>query len=137
MGIPLTAAGGGTRGGVCRRGLGVVGAGGGLRVVRQWSGPRGGRGGMVWWWYCCRRGGRQWVLCWMGVWASRWVVWVLRVRVVRFSRFLVGRGVEVGAGCLGIQVGLWSVGSGRLLVDGARWHGLQVGGLPVVVGCSL
>ena len=59
------------------------------------------------------------------------------MRVVRFSRFLVGPGVEVGGGCLGIRVGLWSIGSGWLLVDGACWHGLRVGGLPVVVGCSL
>ena len=81
--------------------------------------------------------GLGWVLCWMGVWVYRRVVWVLRVRVVWFSRFLAGRPVEVGGGCLGIRMGLWSTGSGWLLVDGVRWHGLRVGGLPVVVGCSL
>ena len=91
----------------------------------------------MWRWHCWWRGGRGWVLCWLGVWASRRAVWVLRVRVVRFSRFLAGRGVEVGGGCLGIRMRLWSVGSGWLLVDGARWHGFRLGGLPVVVGCFL
>ena len=62
---------------------------------------------------------------------------MLRVRVVLLSPFLAGRGVEVGGGCLGMRVGLWSVGSGWLLVNGARWHALRVGGLPVVAGCSL
>ena len=59
--------------------------------------------------------------------------------LVRFRRSLAGRGihVQVGGGCLGIRPGLWSVGSGWLLVDGACWHGLRVGGLQVVVGCSL
>ena len=77
------------------------------------------------------------MLCRTGVWASHRVVGVLRVRVVRFLRSLAGRGVEVGGGCLGIRAGLWSVGSGWLLVDGACWHGLRVEGLPVVMGCSL
>ena len=45
MGFPSVAAGGGARGGVCRLGWGVVGVGGGLRVVCQWSGPGGGGGG--------------------------------------------------------------------------------------------
>ena len=42
------------------------------------------------------------MLCWTGVWASRRVVWVLRVRAVRFLRSLAGCGVEVrvGGGCL-------------------------------------
>ena len=66
-------------------------------------------------------------------------MWVLRVRAVRFLRSRAGCGVEVrvGGGCLGIWVGLWSVGSGWLLVDLACWHGVPVGGLVVVVGCSL
>ena len=68
------------------------------------------------------------MLCWTGVWAAQRVVLVLCVRVGRSSRFLAGRGVEVGDGCLGIQRGLWSVGSRWLLVDGARWHELRVGG---------
>ena len=34
------------------------------------------------------------------------------------------------------RVGLWSVCDGWLLVDGARWHGVWVGGLLVVVGRS-
>ena len=38
---------------------------------------------------------------------------------------------------MGIRVGLWSVGSGLLLVDAACWHRVRVGGLLVVVGCSL
>ena len=33
-------------------------------------------------------------------------------------------------------MGLWSVGSGWLPVDGACWYGVWVGGLLVVVGCS-
>ena len=33
-------------------------------------------------------------------------------------------------------VGLWSVCDGGLLVDSARWYGVWVGGLLVVVGCS-
>ena len=73
----------------------------------------------------------------MGVWASRWIVRVLRVPVVRLLRSLAGRGFEVGCGCLGIRVGLWSVGSGWLLVDCARSHGVRVGWLPVVVECFL
>ena len=102
------------RGGVCRRGLGLAGVGGGLRMVRLWPGLGGGRGGMVWGRHCWWSGGRGWVLCWVGVWASRQVVWVLRVRAVRFLRSLVGCVVEVrvGGGCLGIWLGLWSVGSG-------------------------
>ena len=139
-GVSLVAAGGGTRAGVCRRRLGMAGVCWDLRVVREWPGPRGGgRGGMVWGWHRWWPGGWGWVLCWKGVWASRRVLWVLRVRAVRFLRSLAGRGVWVlvGVSCLGIWMGLWSVGSGWLLVDGACWHGLQVGGLPVVVGCSM
>ena len=55
----------------------------------------GGPGGVVrgrrcWWW-----GGRGWVLCWPGVWASLWVVWVLRVCAVWPLRFLTGCGAGV------------------------------------------
>ena len=82
-------------------------------------------------------GGRGWMLCWTGVLASHRVVWVLRARVVQFLQSLAGRCVEVGGGCRGIPVKLWSVGIGWLLVHGACWHGLRVGGLPMVVGCSL
>ena len=39
----------------------------------------GGRGGVVWGWHRLWLGGRAWVLRWLGVWASLWVVWVLRV----------------------------------------------------------
>ena len=135
----LVAAGGGTRGGVCRRGLGVAGVGGGLWVVRVWPGLGGGAGGIVWGRHCWWLGGRWRVLCWTGVWVSSWVLWVLRVRAVRFLRSLAGCGVEVrmGGGCLGIRMGLWSVGSGWLLVVGACWHEVRVGGLLVVVRCSL
>ena len=35
-----------------------------------------------------------------------------------------------------VRVGLRSVGNGWLPVDGARWYGVCVGGLLVVVGCS-
>ena len=37
---------------------------------------------------------------------------------------------------MGVRVGLWSVCYGCLLVDGARWYGVPVGGLLVVVGRS-
>ena len=81
-------------------------------------------------------GGRGGVLCWLGVWASLWVVWVLRVCAVRALRFLTGcgAGVWVGGGRMSVRVGLWSVCSGRLLVDGARWYGVWVGRLLLVVG---
>ena len=96
----------------------------------------GGRGGLVWGWRCWWWGGRGWVLCWLGVWASLWVVWVLRVCAVRPLRFLTGcgAGVWVGGGRMSVRVGLWSVCNGWLLVDGARWYGVWVGGLLVVVG---
>ena len=42
----------------------------------------------------------------------------------------------MGGGRLGVPVGLWSVCNGLLLVDGARWYGVWVGGLLVVVGPS-
>ena len=35
---------------------------------------------------------------------------------------------------MGVRGGLWSVCNGWLLVDGARWYGVWVGGLLVVVG---
>ena len=37
---------------------------------------------------------------------------------------------------MGVRLGLWSVCNGWLLVDGARWYGVSVGGLLVVVGRS-
>ena len=124
---------------MCRRGLWVVGVGGGLRVVGLRPGLGGGAWGMVWGRHCWPWSGLWWVLCWTGVWASRRVVQVLRVRSVSFSRSLAGCGVEVrmGGGSLGIRMGLWFVGSGWLLVDGACWHGLGVEGLLVLAGCSL
>ena len=97
-----------------------------------------GRGVVVWGWRCWWWGGRGWVLCWLGVWASLWVVWVLRVCAVRPLRFLTGcgAGVRVGGGRMSVRVGLWSVCNGWLLVDGARWYGVWVGGLLVVLGCG-
>ena len=125
MAFPLAAAGWGARGGLCRREVGVLGVGGGLCVVCRCSGPGGGWGGdgvelelMV-------AGGRDWVLGWMGVWASRRVLWALCVRAVRVLRSLAGR---LG-GCLGIRVGLWFLCTERLLVDGARRQMLRLGGL--------
>ena len=98
----------------------------------------GGWGGLVWGWPCWWWGGRGRVLCWLGVWASLWVVWPLRVCAVRSLRFLTGcgAGVWVGGGRMGVRVGLWSVCNGWLLVDGARWYGVWMGGLLVVVGRS-
>ena len=37
---------------------------------------------------------------------------------------------------MGVRVGLWSVCNGWLLVNGACWYGVWVGGLLVVVGRS-
>ena len=136
-GFLLVAAGGGTRGGVCRRGLGVLGAGGGPCAVLLQPGFGGGRGGVVWGRHCWCRAGRGRVLCWMGGWASCRVAWVLRVRAVGSLLSLAGCGAEVlvGGGCLGIRLGLWSVGRGWLLVDGACWG--VGGGAAGVVGCFL
>ena len=98
----------------------------------------GGAGGVVWGlhWLCW--GGWGWVLRRLGVWASLWVVLVLRVRALWSLRFLAGCGVEVwvGGGRMGVRVGLQSVGNAWLPVDGARWYGVWVGGLLLVVGCS-
>ena len=67
---------------------------------------------------------------------SLWVVWLLRVCAVRSLRSLAGCGAEVWVrgGRMGVRVGLWSVCNEWLLVDGARWYGVWVGGLLVVVG---
>ena len=136
MGFLVAVAGGGIRGGVCRRGHRRQLAGAGCRVVRPWPGLGGGAGGgggvgvallVV--------EGAGWELCWLGVWASLWVVWVLRVCAVRSLRFLAGCGAEVwvGGGRMGVRMGLWSVCNGWLLVDGTRWYGVWAGGLLVVV----
>ena len=97
----------------------------GLVAVSLWcvTGPvpGGGRGGgVVWGWHCYWRGWRGRALCRMGVWASRRVLWVLFVRIVRVSRPPAGRGVEVGGDCLCIRVAVWSVGIRQLLPDRAR-----------------
>ena len=101
-------------------------------------GGGGGRGGVVWGWHCWCWGGQGWVLCWLGVWALLWGLWVLRPRAVRSLRPLAGCGAEVwvGGGSTGVRLGLWSVCNGWLLVDGARWYGVWVGGLLEVVGRS-
>ena len=137
-GVSCGGRGGGIRGGVCRRGYRRQLAGAGCRVLRLWPGLGGGRGGVVWGWRCWWWGGRGWVLCWLGVWASLWLAWVLRVCAVRPLRFLTGcgAGVWMGGGRMSVRVGLWSVCNGWLLVDGARWYGVWVGGLLVVVGRS-
>ena len=124
MGSLVAVAGGGIRGGVCRRGYRRQLAGAGCRVLCPWPGLRGGAGGGV-------------VLLVVGG-ASLWVVWVLRVCAVRPLQFLTGcgAGVWVGGGRMSVRVGLWSVCDGWLLVDGARWYGVWVGGLLVVVGRS-
>ena len=95
-------------------------------------------GGVVWGWHCWWWGGRGWVLRRLGVWGSLWVVWVLRVHAVRSLRFLAGCRVEVWEGGvrMGVRLGLRSVSNGWLLVDGARWYGVWLEGLLVVVGCS-
>ena len=107
MGFLVAAAGGGTRR-VCRRGHRHQSAGGGCRVLRLWPGLGGGGGGLVWGWHCWWLGGLGRVLCWLGVWASLWVVWVLRVCAVRSVRYLAGCGAEVspGGGRMSVRVGL-------------------------------
>ena len=74
----------------------------------------GGRGEVVWGWHCWWWGGRGWVLCWLGVWASLLVVWVLGVCTVGSLRSLAGCGAEVwvGGGRMGVRVGVWSVCNG-------------------------
>ena len=128
------AAGGGTRGGVCRRGHRNQSDGGGCRVLCLWPGLGGGAGGGVWGWHCWWWGGRGWVLLWPGLWASRRVLRVSGVRAVRSLQSLAGCGAEVrvGGGRTGVRAGLWSVGNGWLPVDGARWYGVLVEGLLVV-----
>ena len=99
--------------------------------------PGGGGRLVVLGWHCCCWGGRGRLMRWLGVWAFSRVVLVLRVRAVRSLQSLAGCGAEVrvGGGRLGVQAGLWSVRNGCLLVDGACWYGVWVGGLLVVVGC--
>ena len=139
MGFLVAVVGGGTGGGLCRRGHQHQLVGEAAACCVCGLVPAGGRGGgVVWGWHCWWWGGRGWVLCWLGVWASLWVVWVLRVCAVRSLRPLAGCGYEVWVrgGRMGVRVGLWSVCNGWLLVDGARWYGVWMGGLLVVVGCS-
>ena len=96
MGSLVAIAGGGIRGGVCRRGYRRRLAGAGCRVLCPWPGLGGGAGGgVVRRWRCWWLGGRGWVLCWLGVWASLWVVWVLCVCAVWPLRFLTGCGAGV------------------------------------------
>ena len=102
-------------------------------MLRLWPGLGGGGVGVA----LLVVGGAGVNLRWLGVWASLWVVWVLRVRAVRSLGSLAGRSVEVlvGGGPMGVRVGLLSVSNGWLPVNGARWHGVWMGGLLVVVGC--
>ena len=138
MGFLVAVAGGGIRGGVCPRGHRRQLAGAGCRVLRPWPGLGAGAGGGGVGVALLVMGGRGWVLCPLGVLASLWVVWVLCVCAVRSVPFVTGCGAEVwvGGGRMGVRVGLWSVCNGWLLVDGARWYGVWVGGLLVVVGRS-
>ena len=59
------------------------------------------------------------------------------VACVRCAVLAVLDWLWVGGGRMGVQVGLWSVCNGWLLVDGARWYGVWVGGRLVVVGRSM
>ena len=125
MGFLMAVAGGGTRGGVCRRGHQHLLAGAGCRVLRPWPGLGGGAGG----------DGVGVALLVVGgaglgvVLAGRLGALVGRVGVVCVflaGVFLAGSGavVWVGGGRMGVRVGLWSVCYGWLLVDGARWYGV-------------
>ena len=138
MGFLMAAAGGGTRGGVCRRGHRHQSAGGGCRVLRLWPGLGAGAwgGGVGVALSVLGRAGVGVVLAGgRGVPVDRVGV---RVCAVRSLRSLAGCGAEVwvGGGRMGVLVGLWSVGKWWLPVDGARWYVLWVGGLLVVVGRS-
>ena len=94
---------------------------GGLRVLCLWPSPGGGGGEWCGGGTACGGGGQGWLLCWLGVWAPCRVAWMLRVRAVRplWSLACCGAEVRVGGSRLGIRAGLWSVGSGRLPMDGA------------------
>ena len=135
MGFPVAVAAGGTRGGVCRRGHRHQLAGAGCRVLRPWPGlGGGGLGGVVWGWHCWWWGGQERVLCWLGVWALLWVVWVLRVWAVRSLRSWL-----VVVPWCGWEAAAWASEWGcglYVMVDGARWYRVWVGGLLVVVGRS-
>ena len=115
--------------------IGWWGLPGGASVA--WS-RGGGRGGLVWGWHCWWGGGQGWLLRWLGVWASLWVVWVLRLRAVQSLRSLAACSAEVlvGGGRIGVRLGLWFVVTGWLPVDGARLYRMWLGGLLVVVRCS-
>ena len=95
MGSLVAVAGGGIRGGVCRRGYRRLLAGAGCRVLRPWPGLGGGQGGWCGGGAVGGGGGGGRVLCWLGVWAS---LWVLRVCAVRRLRFLTGCGAGVWVG---------------------------------------
>ena len=138
MGFLLADAGAGTRGGVCRRGHRHQSAGGGCRVSRLWPGLGGGGGGWCEGGTAGAGGGGGGCCAGWGSARSGWAVWVLLVRAVRSLRSLAGCGVQVwvGGGRMGVRVGLRSAGNGWLPVDGARWYGVWVGGLLVLVGCS-
>ena len=98
----------------------------------------GGGGGVVWGWHRWWWEGRGRVLYWLGVGVPLWVVWLLRVCAVWSLRSLAGCAAEVwlGSGRMGVGLGLWSACNGWLLVDGARWYGMWVGGLLVALGRS-
>ena len=82
-------------------------------MVRQCLVRGGGvRGGMERGWHCWWQGGRGGLLCWTGVWASCWVVWVLCVPASWFLRSLAG-----GRWLPWHLVGLRSVGSVRTEIE--------------------
>ena len=138
MGFLLAAGGGGTRGGVCRRGHRYQWAAGGCRVLRLWPGLEGGRGGVVWGWHCWwwgGAGGGVVLAGGLGVPVGRVGVTCVRRAVLAVPGWLRCRGVG-GRRPHWRPGGAWSVGKGWLPVDGARWYGVWVGGLLVVVGCS-
>ena len=136
MGSLVAVAGGGIRGGVCRRGYRRRLAGAGCRVLCPWPGLRGGAGGGGVGVALLVVGGAGVGVVLAGGLGVPVALWVLRVCAVRPLRFLTGcgAGVWVGGGRMSVWVGLWSVCNGWLRVDGARWYGVWVGGLLVVVG---
>ena len=138
MGSLVAVAEGGICGGVCRRGHRRQLAGAGCRLLRPWPGLGGGAVGDGVGVALLVVGGAGVGVVLAGGWASLWVVWVLRVCALRSLRFSTGcgAGLWVGGGRMGVRVGLWSVCNGWLLVDGARWYGVWVGGLLVVAGRS-
>ena len=94
-----------------------------------------GWGGCWWWWGGGGAGVGVVLAGGPGVPVGRVGVACVRHAALAALDWLWCQGV-VGGGRMSVRVGLWSVCNGWLLVDGARWYEVWVGGLLVVVGRS-